>query len=941
MSRAVPSLLVLAVLSLRLPPVAAAEPTEEDVARAVKQLGDDSFAVREKASAELLKIGWAAKPALRRALQSEDKETARRASELLGKLRQSVPPGTPREIAELVAEYYAEKKAWDKRTVVGKLLGKGTAAYSVVADLDAEEDDPDVRHECFRFGDYHLRRFAIGLIGEGRAAEAEGWLLRVLAIPENDRYHREDPAADYAALLLLLPRPEEQAARLQARAEKEDKTAAAVLAYLYRGLGRASAARKAAEKAGRPELLELLLVEQKEWAALAEKRLPVKDQKDRNYVLLRWGLRAAYLRLAGKEEAFTKAIDEVRKNSVPELDEQRRSLPAAGAATLLLNDRPADALALLREHKDVVRQFELLCAQGRFREAFALEAKDPEPDSRNMSWLDLSRSRALMRLGERKQAVELMEKTFRGLKGTIDPRRYWEFLEVEASMGLREEAIEHCLRVFANWDEINKSAKDRNWALHSRDWLAAAAFGEGGPVQPEVWWTFFALKETEAVAFQKTRDLLDGKVRGKEAEALFKAMEKASQSEQRRRGNPSDWENLGVLAEAALAVGRRDLARSYWEKAAADKDRLPPKPLLRLADLAAEEKRWEEAETFYRRAWERDTTDAVAYYRSGWALKQSDKGEEGERRMRRASDLPLGRLEPRLALASELLGRGRREEAQREMERCLRLGGPEASTGLRDALTFLGRAAERQGDFAAAAAYHERVRLFALSYNRGQIRTGVYLILPHRVHRVLARAHLAAGRTEEARKEIRYCLELLPANLDLPLALVPALEARGLDKDAEELFRSVHRRYEETTADHPRCAWAHHQLAWLCVRCGRRLDEALEHAARAVELEPANAVYRDTLAEVCFQKGDKAEAIRLIKQCQEREPGTAYYAQQLKRFEAGDRKAALPAEVASLAKTEEACLLNKDLLYDGPIIAGPGAFGGSGSVNNWSNGSDP
>ena len=67
------------------------------------------------------------------------------------------------------------------------------------------------------------------------------------------------------------------------------------------------------------------------------------------------------------------------------------------------------------------------------------------------------------------------------------------------------------------------------------------------------------------------------------------------------------------------------------------------------------------------------------------------------------------------------------------------------------------------------------------------------------------------------------------------------------------------------------------------------LPLGLAHARKAVELEPGNAGYLDTLAEVHFQRGDQAEAIRLMRRCLELTPDRDYYQRQLKRFQAGDR----------------------------------------------------
>lgn len=65
----------------------------------VKRLGDEAYAEREKATEELRKLGRAAEPALRKALESPDAEVRRRAQGLLDELAKPrrgprlVPPG--------------------------------------------------------------------------------------------------------------------------------------------------------------------------------------------------------------------------------------------------------------------------------------------------------------------------------------------------------------------------------------------------------------------------------------------------------------------------------------------------------------------------------------------------------------------------------------------------------------------------------------------------------------------------------------------------------------------------------------------------------------------------------------------------------------------------------------------------------------------------------
>jgi hypothetical protein len=68
----------------------------------IRQLGDDAYDVREKASAELLARGAAAEPALRMAVQSADIEVVRRAEECLRLIKQGVSAAVPAAAVRLL-----------------------------------------------------------------------------------------------------------------------------------------------------------------------------------------------------------------------------------------------------------------------------------------------------------------------------------------------------------------------------------------------------------------------------------------------------------------------------------------------------------------------------------------------------------------------------------------------------------------------------------------------------------------------------------------------------------------------------------------------------------------------------------------------------------------------------------------------------------------------
>src|ERR1700724_3241662 len=109
-------------------PSPATPPLEEEIQKAIRQLGDDNFHVREKATNFLWSAGRAAEPALRQAQESGDREVVRRAQSVLDKFKWGIYPDTPKDIIELVARYQAGDPQ-TKRGIVQQLLDKGGTGY--------------------------------------------------------------------------------------------------------------------------------------------------------------------------------------------------------------------------------------------------------------------------------------------------------------------------------------------------------------------------------------------------------------------------------------------------------------------------------------------------------------------------------------------------------------------------------------------------------------------------------------------------------------------------------------------------------------------------------------------------------------------------------------------------------------------------------------------
>ena len=141
-------------------------------------------------------------------------------------------------------------------------------------------------------------------------------------------------------------------------------------------------------------------------------------------------------------------------------------------------------------------------------------------------------------------------------------------------------------------------------------------------------------------------------------------------------------------------------------------------------------------------------------------------------------------------------------------------------------------------------------------------------------------------RIEEAISELRMCQQIWPADLSIAEAFVPQLDEVGRTETADELFSRAYGFVDETCGIFPNSALHHNNAAWLAAKCKRRLDDAVVHVNRAIELVPNEAQYIDTLGEVYFQQGKTDLAIDCAKQCVELAPDTAFYQEQLTRFQA-------------------------------------------------------
>jgi predicted Zn-dependent protease len=857
------ALLTAAVLIL-VPSLVAEPPTKEQIARWIKELGDDSFATREQASKRLWEAGQSAEAAIREAVKSPDVEVARRARALLDKFKWGLYPDTPPQVAAFIQRYRGADFG-GKQAVIKELFDLGAPGCTALLKIANAEEDATMRPQLFHQLGFEATRAMPHLLMENDFATLERLLELSLAA------NQDAAVPNFAALAFMQRKLDAKIVDYKTRTERDDnKRAAEVLAYLYRAKGDAALARQAAAKAGRKELEEAIVFEAADWTALAQFDLSGGSRRP----LEALGCKAAYCRLSGNATEFEKAIQQIRAYRDKKVENDFDTWLAAKA--LFLNDRPQDALVLLANKRSAA--FEILCAQMRFGEAFALVEQSKTEPGGELPLLEILQARTLHQLGEKEKAAKILAALGEQIKEGNDASWYAKLIEVEYRLGLKEQAFDHCARVLAVTKAAGRTASMLEKVFPGRGETASA------------WWKVLyrqAPKDAPVGVMNRLREVLSGNDKYLQFIDLSKPM--AIVQSQVPLEEMHQWA-LAVL-DVALASNPDDEARSRLDYV------LPlahsAAGQIRYADYWIAQKKWDRAAESFAQSWKLDPKEPLPLFLQGWALVQAGRDKEGKRLMELAHWLPLGNESMRYVFLTELAKRHHRDAARREGELLLRLGVP-GSFYTGEGFRQLAIDAFRQKDYLKAADYHERAMLRCLRPQISFFEMPAYLAVPHFVHRHRARGLVEAGRIEEALKEAEICLAAMPGNSELQSLLVPELEKRGRKQEAETLFAKCYEPHVKVCQEYPNSAWAHNGLAWLCASTRRHLDVALDHAQKAVQLEPSIPGYHDTLAEVYFQRGDTPKAIDEIKKSIALDPKRAYFKKQLKRFEAGDPKADLP-----------------------------------------------
>ncbi len=862
---------LIALLALMVFPVfeamaqtPAAKADQASIARWIRDLADGDFEAREKASNSLWKAGNAAEKALQEAAKSDDLEVKKRAQEILQKFAMGQLPDTPLVVLDLLGEFQAAVGDQPRRqAVLRKLLVEGKAGMAAV--LLMARNEPEITRMALMDLLAQALPAAMGRLEATGQKESLDELMALIGP------HGSIGAAHltaWAAATDTLP-------GWLATAEKGDGRFATwpavrrqqALMLLRRASGNLPGAIEVARKINAPNTsdVEALQIEQGAWADLA--KVGPSDMNDPTH---RAGLKVTFLRLAGKTKEFNESLDLLRELAGRDHDDGER-LPYSAKA-MLLNDQTEEGLKTLMATNHRSLAFEILAAQMRYKEAFALADAARKGMDRDLPELELVEARLRWLLGEKKRAAEIFDRQAGNLVPGQEPPLFFEvLLENEIMAGRRGEACAHAARPFPT-GELG------DWKGRVFAKLYPEKTGDA-----DAWWEHLANRAIPGGLVARLKligSILNATVTKPEARDLLAGVEsRADMPEDLRLAAADLARRTGLAAEEErlLAKGKRAMSRIGLGDALARRD-----------DWAGALRAYDAAETL-------EPGDPLVQILRAVALDHLGRKAEAQSARSLARRIPLGFEGVRSRLVQELMRRGLVELAgdhSKLLLACTKPGSYEAGNAQR----FIAQDMARRDRFLEAAAGQQKALFRIMGRDVSFIYPTAYVSVPALMHRLQARGLLAAGKVDEALSEMKTCQKLMPRDVELPILVYDALVRINRKPDADALYGSTLTAHEELIRDYPECAWARNGAAWMMACCRRDLDRAVVHARKAIEINPESPGYRDTLAEALFQKGEKAAALEEIRKAVAMDPRRVYYRKQLARIEAGQPASQRPDE---------------------------------------------
>lgn len=333
--------------------------------------------------------------------------------------------------------------------------------------------------------------------------------------------------------------------------------------------------------------------------------------------------------------------------------------------------------------------------------------------------------------------------------------------------------------------------------------------------------------------------------------------------------------------------------------------------LLGLAEIAFKNNQPESAEKLIRQAVHSAPENAHAQASLGRLLAINRKYPEAELALKKAVELDSKLIRPRMDLAdlyaTALLKPG---DALSLYQQVLKIEPNHAGANYAYGVVLM-----RLGDLGRAqAAFEKSARLESgnplpplalgrLNLQQKKLNEAMtWLERSLKIQPALAEALELRGDIQQARNSSDKALGDYAAAIRSQPNLISALLKQGaLQQQLGRLDAAVDS-YMAVIKINPKLALAYNNLAWLAAERGKNLEQAEIWSKKAIELNPENADFRDTLAWVKRAQGDLAGASELLERVTAEKTASAeqFYHLGIVRSEAGQKIGAVEALRKSL-----------------------------------------
>jgi tetratricopeptide (TPR) repeat protein len=301
--------------------------------------------------------------------------------------------------------------------------------------------------------------------------------------------------------------------------------------------------------------------------------------------------------------------------------------------------------------------------------------------------------------------------------------------------------------------------------------------------------------------------------------------------------------------------------------------------------------RWAEAAGEWMRLTKRSPNyPSFRAYAASCYRRAGDEAAAAEQE-RIAELMSLGQADTQLECGAAFALAGDFERATRWWRRAA-VEGTGSSLAFLKSLYYLNQQAFASGDWKTAAVLAEVLALQeAMSGNDDYGIPVAYessASLRMRIDADMARAFSRLGTDRAAAiEEIKRGASIPFADLSLADYFFAPMREGGLVKLHDEAFDRLWQNLVKRIARFPDCDNTRNSAAWLASRANRQLGEAEKYLEKAIENNPRQAAYLDTMAEVHFARGNRERAVEFSARGLKEEPEDLQLVRQHERFKSG------------------------------------------------------